>query len=158
MGEPGVPPCGFPVPEMGLPTDFPPARRGDSLDMTVTLDVSQVGARLQALHQAALHRAPGTHECVAVVVPLVEGRSDVIREFLAEGPPFDPADVGLQSHAVFLTDREAIFVFDTIEGAQAFERILAEPEFWGVVPAWEHNLAEEPRVGAVVYEWRGSQS
>ena len=76
---------------------------------------------------------PGSHESIAIVVPLAEGRSEVVREFLAEGPPFDPTGIGLESHKVFLTDREAIFVFDTVEGAQAFERILAEPEFWDVV-------------------------
>jgi hypothetical protein len=126
--------------------------------MTVKLDVSEVGARLQALHQAALHRIPGAHESIAVVVPLAEGRSEVVREFLAEGPPFDPCGIGLESHKVFLTEREAIFVFDTVEGAQAFERILAEPEFWDVVSAWEHNVSEEPRIGSVVYEWHGSRS
>jgi hypothetical protein len=126
--------------------------------MNITLDVSKVSARLHALHQAAVHRAPGAHESVAVVVPLSEGRSEVVREFLAEGPPFDPSAIGLQSHAVFLTENEAIFVFETAEGAQAFERILGEPEFWDVVSAWEHNLAAEPRIGTLVYEWRGSQS
>jgi hypothetical protein len=126
--------------------------------MSVTLDVSQVGARLHSLHQAAEHRAPGAHECVAVVLPLLEGRSDVVREFLAEGPPFDPSAVGLHAHSVFLTEREAVFVFDTVEGAQAFERILAESEFWDVVSAWEHNVSGEPRIGSLVYEWRESQS
>jgi hypothetical protein len=126
--------------------------------MSITLDVSGVSARLHSLHQAAEHRIPGAHECIAVVVPLLEGRSDVVREFLAEGPPFDPVAVGLHGHSVFLTDREAVFVFDTVEGAQAFERILAESEFWDVVSAWEHNVSDEPRIGSLVYEWRGSQS
>ena len=123
--------------------------------MTVKLDVSEVAARLQSLHQAALHRVAGAHESIAVVVPLAEGRSEVVREFLAEGPPFDPCGIGLESHTVFLTDREVVFIFDTVEGARAFERILAEPEFWDVVSAWEHNVSEEPRIGTVVYEWRG---
>jgi hypothetical protein len=123
--------------------------------MTVKLDVSEVGARLQALHQASLHRVPGAHECIAVVVPLTEGRSEIVREFLAEGPPFDPSAIGLAAHRVFLTEREAIFVFDCAEGARAFERILAEQDFWDVVSAWEHSVAQEPRIGSVVYEWPG---
>ncbi len=126
--------------------------------MTVKVDVSEVAARLHELHQAALHRAPGAHESVAVVVPLSEGRSEVVQEFLGEGPPFDPGTIGLESHKVFLTDREAIFVFDTVEGAEAFEHILAEPDFWDVVSAWEHSVSEEPRIGSLVFEWRGSQS
>lgn len=126
--------------------------------MTVKLDVSEVSARLKELHDAALHRTPGTREMVAIVVPLADGRREVVEEFLAEGPPFDPSAIGLETHQVFLTDREAIFVFDTVEGAQAFERILAEPEFWELVPAWEHNLAEKPRIGSLAYEWHGSRS
>ena len=126
--------------------------------MTVKLDVSEVAGQLHALHQAAAHRVPGTHECIAVVVPLAEGKADVVREFLAEGPPFDPNGVGLDNHKVFLTEREAIFVFETLEGAHAFEQILGEPDFWDVVSVWEHNVAEEPRIGTVVYEWHGSQS
>lgn len=149
---------GFPVVTMGSLPDCRASREGDSGYMTVKLDVSEVGTRLEALHQASLHRAHGTRESIAVVVPLAEGRAEVVEEFLAEGPPFDPKGIGLESHQVFLTDREAVFVFDTVEGARAFERILAEPDFWDVVPAWEHSVSAEPRIGTLVYEWRESQS
>src|ERR1041385_1708701 len=69
------------------------------------------------------------------------------------GPLFDPGEVGLESHAVFLTDRETIFVFETEQGVKALERILNEPEFWDVVSPWEHCMAEEPRLAAAVFEW-----
>lgn len=113
------------------------------------MDMAVVAERL-----AVLRRKGRGHGAVAVVVPLAEGRSEVVREFLEEGPPFDPGEVGLASHQAFLTDREVVFVFETEEGARALERILAEPELWDVVPHWQHHLAGEPRIGLAVFEWR----
>jgi len=102
---------------------------------------------------AALHHRESGHESIAVVVPLAEGRSEIVREFLEEGPPFDPREIGLESHRAFLTEREVVFVFETQAGMKAFERILAEPEFWDVLPHWRRNVAGEPRIGPAVFEW-----
>lgn len=122
--------------------------------MTVKIDIAEVSEKLAQLHVHEAHHAGGAHHrSIAVVVPLAEGRCDVVREFLAEGPPFEPGEVGLESHKVFLTEREAVFVFETEEGAKAFERILAEPELWDVISSWEHCMADEPRIAQPVYEW-----
>jgi hypothetical protein len=116
--------------------------------ITVKIDIADLAGRFVSL-------GAGVPTNVAVVVPLADGCSDVVREFLQEGPPFDPAGVGLERHQVFLTEREAVFVFDAAEGARMFERILAEPDFWSVVSAWEHCASEEPRLGKAVFEWPG---
>jgi hypothetical protein len=100
-----------------------------------------------------LHRRTSAPKALAVVLPVAEGRSDVVAEFLAEGPPFDPEAVGLERHQVFATDREIIFVFESDEGMEAFERILNENELWDILPAWEHNLAGEPRIAERLYHW-----
>jgi hypothetical protein len=116
--------------------------------MTLTMDISEVAGGLEALQR--IER--GAHTIV-VVVPIEEGASDVVREFLTEGPPFDPGAIGLSRHEVLLTDREVVFVFEAKECAKALERILAEPEFWDVVSSWERNAAAEPRLGSVLYRW-----
>ncbi len=116
--------------------------------MTGTLDISRVLERLEIVR-----RKGSGHEAVAVVVPLAEGTTEVVREFLEEGPPFDPREVGLESHRAFLTEREVVFVFETAQGAAALEKILAEPELWEVVPHWQHLVAGEPRIGLAVFEW-----
>ena len=121
--------------------------------MNDTIDISQAVERLTELHRVAVHRKGPGRESIAVVVPLAEGRCEVVREFLAEGPPFDPGGIGLESHKVFLTDREVVFVFEAADGAKALERLLEEPELWDVVPAWKRCSAAEPRIGAAVYEW-----
>lgn len=121
--------------------------------MNDTIDISAVAEQLTELHRAAVHRADPGHESIAVVVPLAEGRCEVVREFLAEGPPFDPSGIGLDSHKVFLTDREAVFVFETEDGVKALERLLEEPELLDVVSAWKRCSAAGPRIGTAVYEW-----
>ena len=54
---------------------------------------------------------------------------------------------------MFVTDHEATFVFETAEGVKALDRILAEPDLWDVLSAWEHCVSEEPRLATAVYEW-----
>jgi hypothetical protein len=137
---------------MRTATDSVRASGVDSAGMPVKIDIAEAAERLQALH---LQLHPGkAHQSIVVLLPLGEGQSEVVRSFLEEGPPFDPHAIGLVSHKVFLTDREALFVFETDQGVEAFERILAEPDFWDVVSSWERSTVEEPRVGTAVFEWR----
>lgn len=121
--------------------------------MTVEIDIAEVSEKLATLHANEAHRSDKGPRSLAIVVPLSEGCCDVVRDFIDEGPPFEPSKIGLAGHRVFLTDREAIFVFETEEGVTAFERILAEPELWDVIGSWEHCISDEPRIAAPVYEW-----
>lgn len=102
---------------------------------------------------ANLRAKGGASRCLAVVVPLADGMHEVVREYLAEGPPFDPAAVGLTHHQVLVTDREAVFLFESDKGIETLERILADPEFWDVVSAWEHAAAGPPRLADELYCW-----
>lgn len=139
---------GFSVTGLRAGTDFAQRAQEDSeLLMTATLDIAKLAERVVALGRT------GSPARFAVVVPLVEGWSEVAHEYLAEGPPFDPGAIGLDSHQVFLTEAEAIFVFESAGGAEAFERILAEPEFWDALTAWRRCAAGEPRLGTAVYSW-----
>lgn len=122
--------------------------------MAATIEISKLAEQL-----VALNLPEDARQTFAVVVPLADGRAEVVREFLAEGPPFDPAGAGLDHHQVFVTDEEAVFVFETASGLKDLERLLAEPDFWDVVGAWERCAGSEPRVAAVAYEWpRGRRS
>jgi hypothetical protein len=115
-----------------------------SKECAMHLDISHLTEELTGVDER-MH-------CVAVVLSLREGMSEVAEEFLAEGPPFDPAELGLRAHRAFLTDEEVVFVFE-IEAGAAPERIFSEPDFWSVLPSWEHLIAGQPRVGRVIYEW-----
>jgi hypothetical protein len=111
-------------------------------------DVSELSREL-----AALRSRPHAHK-FAFILPLAPGLRDTARAFLAEGPPFDIKSVGLESHEVFLSDDEVIFVFGSLAGVDALELILNDDEFWAVVSSWEHIAAGRPRVAEIAYDWR----
>ena len=116
--------------------------------MENTLDITHQVADVMG----ALARSRKQHS-IAIVVPLREGSREIAAEFLAEGPPFDPKEIGLTAHRVFLTDTEVVFVFETDAELSTLDRILAEPEFWTVASAWEHLAAGEPRVATIAFDW-----
>src|SRR3954447_3492660 len=89
-----------------------------------------------------------------VVVPLRPGTSGQAAELLRGGPPFDPGAVGLERHHVFLTDEEAIFVFEG-EDLNAAERLVGGADFWTAAEAWTAIVAGPPRMAADAYSWIG---
>jgi hypothetical protein len=89
---------------------------------------------------------------VVVIVPLRRGSIQQARLLIAEGPPFDPESVGLKRHHVFVTEREAVFVFDTPDVSHAVAR-LADPAVWNAAEAWRDCLDGEPRVAEHIYAW-----
>jgi len=101
--------------------------------------------RLAGLRLAAPRRA-------TVVVPLKEGALDRVRDLVAHGPPFDPANTFLTRHQLLLTPEEAIFVFeaDTDEGLTA---LLGQLDVWAAAVAWRDLVAGPPRLADVAYAW-----
>lgn len=94
---------------------------------------------------------------VVVVLPLKERAHDRVRELLAAGPPFDPAGVGLSRHQVFLTDREAVFVFEA-PARSVLERLVADPSLWAAAAAaWEDLVAGPARLAEDAYSWARSE-
>ena len=89
---------------------------------------------------------------VVVIVPLRKGSFEKARSLIEQGPPFDPESVGLKRHHVFVTEHEALFVFDTPDVSHAVSR-LADPLVWTAAEAWRSCLDGEPRVAERIYAW-----
>jgi hypothetical protein len=87
-----------------------------------------------------------------VVLPLREGTSERAADLLRGGPPFDPEEVGLERHHVFLTDEEAVFVFEA-DSQGAAERLIAGGAFWSAASAWKDLVAGPPRLAEDAYSW-----
>jgi hypothetical protein len=109
------------------------------------------------ISELAEHLAPllGEEQAMSravVVLPLREGTSEQAAELLRGGPPFDPEAVGLERHHVFLTDREAVFVFEA-DTPNAAERLIAEGAFWSAASAWRDLVDGPPRLAEDVYSW-----
>ena len=86
------------------------------------------------------------------MLPLAGGASERVAELLRKGPPFDPAEIGLGRHQVFLTEREAIFLFESVS-AEAAERLLSSSRVWAAAAAWKELVAGPPRLADEAYSW-----
>jgi hypothetical protein len=89
---------------------------------------------------------------VVIVVPLKPGARDSVRMLLEEGPPFDPENVGLQRHEVFLTDHEAVFIFEAPDKS-VLDRLARSPKLRWAAAAWRDFLAGPMRLAEVAYSW-----
>ena len=87
-----------------------------------------------------------------VVLPLRQGASEQAAQLLRGGPPFDPEDVGLERHHVFLTDDEAVFVFEA-DDLEAAQRLIGDQGFWKSAAAWKELVAGPPRLAEDSYTW-----
>jgi hypothetical protein len=87
-----------------------------------------------------------------VVVPLKAGVRNRVRELLETGPPFDPKAAGLERHQVFLTDHEAVFLFEAPDQA-TLDRLARSPRLRWAAAAWRQYLGGRMRVAEVAYSW-----
>lgn len=90
---------------------------------------------------------------VAVVLPLKEGAAAAAQALIAAGPPFDPADKSLARHEVFLTDREAIFVFSGEDACESVRAIMRDTSVWPTANRWSDWLDGPPRLAEAGYSW-----
>lgn len=107
--------------------------------------VQELVERLADLRLATPRRA-------TVVVPLKDGALDRVRELVAHGPPFDPAETSLTRHQLLLTEQEAIFVFET-ETEQGLAELMGQLDLWAAAVAWSDLVAGPPRLADVAYGW-----
>lgn len=91
-------------------------------------------------------------ERLALVVPLKPGAKPRAKHLLAQGPPFDPAQLGLESHEVFLTEREAVFIFEGIP-AVLLNRSAADESILEAAAAWEELVDGSIRFAERAYDW-----
>ena len=89
---------------------------------------------------------------VAVVVPLKAGSVENARALVREGPPFDPA-VRFERHHVFVSEREAVFVFEGEGVKRAVEQLARVPAVWKAATAWSECLDGPPRIAEEGYAW-----
>jgi hypothetical protein len=93
------------------------------------------------------------HGQALIIVPLRKGASERARELIQQGPPFDPKTAGLVQHEVFLTEREAVFVFRGPNADQTVQQLAADPALWRAATAWRSCIAGKPRIADTTYTW-----
>lgn len=120
-------------------------------------DAGQGAPIIQELVERLAHLRLAAPRKATVVVPLVEGTIDRVRELVAHGPPFDPAETPLTRHELFLTPREAIFVFEA-ESEEGLRSLLGRLDLWAEAAAWGELVAGPPRLAEIAYAWERPES
>lgn len=90
-------------------------------------------------------------EQVAIVLPLKPGALEAARDLVDEGPPFDPAEAEIEHHAVFLTQREAIFVFSGADACDHVRRFMDDTAVWRAADRWAACLDGPPRLAEAAF-------
>jgi hypothetical protein len=109
--------------------------------------VSELASRL-----AAVRHDTRPSERLALVIPLKPGMKGKAESLLAQGPPFDPADLGLESHEVFLTEYEAVFVFEGVPSV-LLRRSAEDETIWRAAEAWEPLVEGSIRFAERAFAW-----
>lgn len=110
-------------------------------------ELAELVAELSSPEAAARER-------VAVVLPLRRGTAALARELISVGPPFDLDQAGLERHHVFITEREAIFLFEGPGARETLERLVLDPQVRRTAARWRRCLAGRPRIAEESYAWR----
>lgn len=91
---------------------------------------------------------------LVVVAPLKEGGRARAEKLLEQGPPFDLERTRFDRHAVFVTEREVVFLFEGPPDSAIFELPADDPAPWKAAEAWAECLAERPRIARTAFVWR----
>ena len=98
----------------------------------------------------------------AVIVQLKEGARARAAELIAQGPPFDLEDTDFERHAVFLSEAEAIFVFEGTDAEWQVDDLVSDayhPGLQKMLEKWRPIVEGEARLVGEVYFWeRGRAS
>jgi hypothetical protein len=90
---------------------------------------------------------------LVLVVPLREGAAARARELVAEGPPFELDTTELDRHEVYLTDREAVFIFETAGDEPPLRLQAGSPMLRKAAAAWRECIAGRPRKAETGFSW-----
>lgn len=98
-------------------------------------------------------------EHYVVAVRLIPGRAAEAERQLVAGPPFDPAEVGLSSHAAYLSNDDVYLQFEG-EAAHgialhlAREHLVEVSRWQSIVQGLPKRVAEVPAGARCVYRWQ----
>jgi len=93
---------------------------------------------------------------VAIIVRLRPGARGRAESLLAQGPPFDVASTRFRSHTVFLSESDAVFVFEGPEAEWELDDLTSDvfhPALQEALGEWKELIEGEPRLARPVYFW-----
>ena len=92
-------------------------------------------------------------ERLVVTLKLRKGTQEQAAKLIAAGPPFDPGDLGLARHAVYLGNDLVIFAFEGKEVEERVRMVIDDPVRSASFATWVPLLAGRPALAHEVYYW-----
>jgi hypothetical protein len=92
-------------------------------------------------------------ERLVVTLKLRKGTQEQAAKLIAAGPPFDPADLDLARHAVYLGDDLVIFAFEGEHVEQRVRVVIDDPVRSASFTSWVPLLAGRPALAHELYYW-----
>jgi hypothetical protein len=92
-------------------------------------------------------------ERLVVTLKLRKGTQERAAKLIAAGPPFDPADLGLARHAVYLGDDLVIFAFEGEDVQERVRVLINDPVRSASFVQWAPLLAGRPALAHEVFHW-----
>lgn len=92
-------------------------------------------------------------ERVVITARLKEGSEARARELVTGGPPFDPYQVGLAGHGVFVGNDVVVFVFEGHGVERQLSQLVNDRLNSAAFSAWAPLLAEQPKIAHEAYHW-----
>jgi len=96
-------------------------------------------------------------ERVAIIARLKEGSEQRAAELVAAGPPFDLSNTGVVRHSIYISPREAVFVFEGHEVEWIVDQLIDEPFHYDLQRALEQRreiVDGQPRVARERFGWQ----
>jgi hypothetical protein len=95
-------------------------------------------------------------ERLVVTLKLRKGTHERAAKLVAAGPPFEPADLGLARHAVYLGNDLVIFAFEGEDVEQRVRVVIDDPVRSASFTSWVPLLAGRPALAHEVYYWEAN--
>jgi hypothetical protein len=88
-----------------------------------------------------------------IIARLRDDAHDGAEVLLRDGPPFDPATLGLERHAAYLTAGEVVFVFEGTEVEWIVNDLVDDPAISSYFDPWQKLIDGIPRLAHERYYW-----
>jgi hypothetical protein len=88
-----------------------------------------------------------------IVARLRDGAHEEAERLLRNGPPFDPGELGMDMHGVYLTATDVIFVFDAPEVEWIVNDLVDDPVLADALDPWREIVEGPPRLAHERYLW-----
>ena len=100
--------------------------------------------------------APPTMQRVVVTAKLKPGSHEAAAELLASGPPYDPGEIGLVRHGVYLGSSEVVFVFEGPDVENRLRDLLNDRAASASFAVWGPLLDGTPAAAHELFYWEAA--